>query len=89
LSLGEVPQETFSLYRRRFAVFVRITAIPYARVLPFEWLSGFFSLRITGRCAAPLPISPGTLVARPVLALIVWILYLRSSPAPAAPPKLG
>ena len=39
LSLGEILDRSFSLYRENFWLFVGIVAIPHLFTLAFKWLS--------------------------------------------------
>jgi hypothetical protein len=73
LSLGELLDRTFTLYRRHFWLFVGIMAIPSAFSVPFN--IEFLSMR-SSKTGAPSP----TLVTGAVLLVLVffciyWILY--------------
>ena len=73
LSLGEILDRTFSLYRNHFALFVGITAIPQLLVLAFNLLGG----TMPGRTAKPIggPMEAATLPPFPTAtAIIVFIV---------------
>jgi hypothetical protein len=76
LSLGEILDRTFSLYRRNFLLFVGITAIPQILVLGFKLISLF----ITGPAKGPRAVNPGLAVfgfAGIVIGAVVYfIAYL-------------
>lgn len=80
LSLGEILDRTFSIYRRNFLLFVGITAIPQLLVL---------ALRLAQTLLMPLPAGPrsapveqlqagssGSLMAFGILSLIGVVVYL-------------
>jgi glycerophosphoryl diester phosphodiesterase family protein len=59
LSLGELLDRTFTLYRGNFWVFVGIMAIPAALGIPVTYLVLQFDARIFANPAAPVAPSPG------------------------------
>ncbi len=81
LSLGEVLDRTFSLYRRRFALFVGITAVPQLLILAYNLIVGAFPGIKTQTVAgqpriAPGVVSPITLIGALVAIVIFLIVYL-------------
>lgn len=76
LSLGEILDRTFSLYRNHFALFVGITAIPQLLVLAFSLLGGSIPGRTvkTVRVAAPAAALPSFPTATAIILVIVGIL---------------
>jgi len=81
LSLGEVLDRTFSLYRRHFALFVGITAVPQLLILAYNLVVGAFPGIKTQTVAgqprvAPGVVSPITLIGALVAIFIFLIVYL-------------
>src|SRR5271168_4632816 len=81
LSLGEVLDRTFSLYRRQFALFVGITAVPQLLILAYNLVVGAFPGIKTQTVAgqprvAPGVVSPITLIGALVAIFIFLIVYL-------------
>lgn len=74
LSLGELLDRTFSLYRRNFWLFVGIMAIPSVFSVPFNF--GFLSMRNPGLGGRP---SPTAAVGASLFVLaffcLFWIMY--------------
>jgi hypothetical protein len=61
LSLGELLDRTFTLYRENFWVFVGIMAIPAALGAPITYFALKFDFSLFGNPAAPTPPSPGAI----------------------------
>jgi hypothetical protein len=81
LSLGEVLDRTFSLYRGHFSLFVGITAIPQLLILAYNLVVGAFpgvkAPTMTGQPRiAPGVVSPITLIGALVAVLIFLVVYL-------------
>jgi hypothetical protein len=85
LSLGEILDRTFSLYRRHFMLFLGITAIPNLLVLAYN----LATTMMTKFPVAPVPVPPQQLQARApsglftlgfggaiLVLLIYWVVYL-------------
>ena len=77
LSLGEVLDRTFSLYRGHFSLFVGITAIPQLLILAYNLIVGTFpgvrTPTTTGQPRiAPGVVSPATLIGAFVALLFFW-----------------
>lgn len=73
LSLGELLDRTFSLYRRNFWLFVGIMAIPSVFSVPFNL--AFLSTR-NNRPGVPAPaMIAGTLVTIVLFFCLYWVLY--------------
>ena len=71
LSLGEILDRTFTLYRRNFLLFFGITALPQLLVLGFNLCQVLF----TGRPGTP-KIMSGTIIAMGIIgALVGFIVY--------------
>jgi hypothetical protein len=72
LSLGEILDRTFTLYRRNFLLFFGITALPQLLVLGFN----LFQVLLKGRPGAPKAVS-GSLIALDIIGVLVGlIVYL-------------
>jgi hypothetical protein len=81
LSLGEVLDRTFSLYRRHFALFVGITAIPQLLILAYNLISGAFPgmkapSAIGQPRIAPGIVSPIALIGALIAVFIFLLVYL-------------
>jgi hypothetical protein len=72
LSLGEILDRTFALYRRNFLLFFGITALPQLLVLGFN----LFQMLLTGRLGAPKVLSGGSLGLGIIGLLMGLIVYL-------------
>lgn len=85
LSLGEILDRTFSLYRRHFMLFLGITAIPNLLVLAYN----LATTMMTKFPVAPVPVPTQQLQARApsglftlgfggaiLVLLIYWVVYL-------------
>ena len=85
LSLGELLDRTFFLYRRHFLLFIGIAAIPYLLLLAIGLLSGIVFYGIPGRAAAPSSVQmAGVIVGGIVLILAglgVFVAFLYSAGA--------
>jgi hypothetical protein len=73
LSLGELLDRTFFLYRRHFLLFVGIAAIPYLLVLATVFLSGLFLYGFPGRGAVPAPLQVAGAVIGGILLVVVGL----------------
>ena len=71
LSLGEILDRTFTLYRRNFLLFFGITALPQLLVLGFNLCQVLF----TGRPATPKVMSGTTIGLGILLGLVGFIVY--------------
>ena len=71
LSLGEILDRTFTLYRRNFLLFFGITALPQLLVLGFNLCQVLF----TGRPGAPRVMSGTTIGLGILLGLVGFIVY--------------
>ena len=71
LSLGEILDRTFTLYRRNFLLFFGITALPQLLVLGFNLCQVLF----TGRRGAPRVMSGTTIGLGILLGLVGFIVY--------------
>jgi hypothetical protein len=81
LSLGELLDRTFTLYRQHFVLFAGITAIPQVLILLYNLLLGSLSGAtrepITGQVqVAPTSMSVGLAVASLVAILLYFVAYL-------------
>jgi Membrane domain of glycerophosphoryl diester phosphodiesterase len=72
LSLGEILDRTFALYRRNFLLFFGITALPQLLVLGFN----LFQMLLTGRLGAHKVLSGGSLGLGIIGMLMGLIVYL-------------
>jgi hypothetical protein len=72
LSLGEILDRTFTLYRRNFLLFFGITALPQLLVLGFN----LFQVLLKGRPGAP-KVASGSVIAVGIIGVLVGlIVYL-------------
>ena len=81
LSLGELLDRTFTLYRQHFVLFAGITAIPQLLILLYNLLLGSLSGAtrepITGQVqVAPASMSAGVAVASLIAILLYFVAYL-------------
>jgi hypothetical protein len=78
LSLGEILDRTFSLYRKNFLLFAGITAIPQLLVLGLRLVQTLTvtapRLGATGRLPSNLPSTFGTLIIFGLIGLVVYIV---------------
>ena len=76
LSLGEILDRTFSLYRNHFALFVGITAIPQLLVLAFNLLGGSMPVQTAKPIGGPMEAAtfPPLPTATAIIGFIVGIL---------------
>jgi hypothetical protein len=85
LSLGELLDRTFFLYRRNFLMFIGIAAIPYLFVLAILFFSGLFIYGLPGRNGLPSSAQIAGMVVAGVLifaaAIAVFVAFLYSAGA--------
>jgi hypothetical protein len=79
LSLGELLDRTFSLYRHHFWLFVGIMAVPSAFTIPMNFLILSFQGSTLSATRTPAPPSPalfvGIFLGYFAFAVIFWIMY--------------
>ena len=85
LSLGELLDRTFFLYRRNFLMFIGIAAIPYLFVLAIIFFSGLFFYGLPGHTALPSSAQIAGMIVAGVLlfaaAIAVFVAFLYSAGA--------
>src|SRR5690242_19677706 len=70
LSLGELLDRTFFLYRRHFLLFIGISAMPYLFVL-VPALAGLFLYLLPGRSGLSSSVSAGAAIAGGILVIVL------------------
>jgi hypothetical protein len=73
LSLGELLDRTFSLYRRHFLLFLGIVGIPYLLLFGIAILSGLFFYGFPGRGAVPSAVQIAGAVIGGILLIVVGV----------------
>ncbi|HME13460.1 MAG TPA: hypothetical protein VKF79_11390 [Candidatus Acidoferrum sp.] len=81
LSLGEILDRTFTLYRRNFVLFLGITAVPHLLILAFNLFQVYFMkfpAAPAGRAGAQISTFPsgGTLAAIGIGALVGYVIFM-------------
>jgi hypothetical protein len=74
LSLGEILDRTFTIYRRNFLLFVGIIAIPQLMVLAFNLAQTFIKGTGSSKVASSLTITTGALIV--ILAIAGIVVYV-------------
>ncbi len=85
LSLGELLDRTFFLYRRNFLLFIGIAAIPYLFVLAIVFFPGLFFYGLPGRAAVSSSAQIAGMIVGGILlfasAIAVFVAFLYSAGA--------